>query len=291
MPLPNFIIFGTRKAGTTSLYHYLHQHPEIYMTPLKGTRYFLYDPKRENTGQNVLAKTLDEYSELFSGAKEKNAIAIGEASPSYIYSREACRKIKEKIPEVKLIASLRNPIDMTYSYYQMQMRNLRPSEFVTINIDNVSRWADQGLYNKYLKQYFNIFDDVQIKILIFEEWITDPKKAIRDVFKYLNVDEGFIPDMDMQYNPGGVAKNSFVGFLVRNKKVLNRIKPVLPVTIKKTFNKFINSNMEKLPPMDQELRGYLRGYFKQDILALQEMLGKDLTMWLEDKRYTASKKY
>ncbi len=284
MPLPNFIIFGTRKAGTTSLYHYLHQHPEIYMTPLKGTRYFLYDKKLKDADQNVHARTLNEYSELFSGAVKKNATAIGEASPSYMYSGKACIEISKTIPEVKLIASLRNPIDMTFSYYQMQMRNLRPSEFVPLTIDNVSRWADLGLYGSYLKKYYTTFNSSQIKILIFEEWIKDPTNITKNIFKFLSVDENFIPDMDMQYNPGGVAKNSFVGFLIRNKRILNKIKPMFPVTVKTVFNKFINSNMEKLPPMNQELRDYLREYFKKDTLALQEMLGRDLMIWLEDKR-------
>ena len=250
MPLPNFLIIGTRKAGTTSLYHYLHQHPEIYMTPEKGTRFFLYDNEQGRKEKNLRARTLEEYKRLFDGAVKEEAKAIGEASPTYMYSKKACLEIKEKLPNVKLIVSLRNPIDMTYSYYQMQMRQLKPKDQIPIDLNNVSRWSEMGLYFKYLKQYFDCFNKKQIKIIIFEEWIKDPLPALQGIFQFLSVDDEFIPDMGVQYNIGGVAKNRYVAFLLRHKKSLNILKPIIPEKAKIGFNRVINSNMKKLPLLD-----------------------------------------
>ena len=280
MPLPNFLIIGTRKAGTTSLYHYLHQHPEIYMTPEKGTRFFLCETEKQRKEKNLPAKTLTEYSKLFNGAEKKEAKAIGEVSPTYMYSKKACLEIKETIPNVKLIASLRNPVDMTYSYYQMQMRQLKPKDQIPIGSDNVSRWSGLGLYYSNLKNYFDCFDHERIKIIIFEEWIKDPLPILQDIFRFLEVDEKFIPNMEMKYNIGGVAKNRYVAFLLRHKKSLNIFKPIIPENAKMAFNKVINKNMKKLPPLDPAIRNQLNTFFRQDILLLQDQINKDLSAWL-----------
>jgi len=286
MPLPNFIIFGTRKAGTTSLYHYLSQHPEIYMTPHKGTRFFLTEPGSIKQKNNSLVNSLEKYSKLFSDAKINNSKAIGEASPSYMYSKEACRRIKDTLPNVKLIASLRNPVDITYSYYQMQMRRVKPKEQVQIDMDNVTRWSDPGLYFKYLREYFDVFKDAQIKIIIFEEWVKQPYSSLIDIFQFLEVDEKFIPNLSIQYNTGGVARNRIVAYLLRNKHSLNILKPYIPETLRIQVNKLISRNMKKLPPLKPELQQYLKEYYREDILLLQDLIDKDLSIWLSEKRQT-----
>lgn len=282
MPLPNFLIIGTRKAGTTSLYHYLHQHPEIYMTPEKGTRFFLYGSELERKTKKLPAHSLEEYIKLFNGAEKKRARAVGEASPTYMYNKGACLRIKETIPDVKLIASLRNPVDMTYSYYQMQMRQVKPSDQVPLGLNNVKRWAAAGLYFSSLKPYFDCFDQKRIKIIIFEEWIKKPLPVLQDVFRFLSVDHRFIPDMAMQYNIGGVAKNRYVAFLLRHKNSLNVLKPIVPEKAKVVFNKVINRNMKKLPPLDPSMRKQLSEFFRKDILALQNETNKDLSAWLSE---------
>jgi hypothetical protein len=256
------------------------------MTPHKGTRYFLSDPASVRQNNNSLANTLEEYSKLFLDAKDKNAKAIGEASPSYMYSKVACRLIKENLLNVKLIASLRNPIDITYSYYQMQMRRVKPSERVKIDMNNVVGWSDPGLYYKYLRQYFDAFKNTQLKIIIFEEWIKQPQSVLKELFQFLEVDEKFVPNLSIQYNTGGFARNRFIAYMLRNKDSLNSLKPYIPDAMKVQLNKIINRNMRKLPPLKPELRKYLQEYFHEDILLLQDMINKDLSIWLNNKRHS-----
>jgi hypothetical protein len=121
MTLPNFIIAGALKAGTTSLHEYLGQHPQIYKSPIKETRYFTYDPENPDhvsKGYRVFpVQTMGEYLAQFAGVKDE--VAIGEATPNYLISPHAPVRIKEIIPNVRLIFSLRNPVQRLYSLYVM----------------------------------------------------------------------------------------------------------------------------------------------------------------------------
>jgi hypothetical protein len=288
MPLPNFIIFGTRKAGTTSLYHYLSQHPEIYMSSLKGSRFFLYDPEHPERRPNVPVKTLDEYDAFFSGAVKKGAKAIGEASPTYISSAGAARRIKSTLPDVKLIASLRHPVDRTYSHYQMAMRYRSKRDRIPFTADNIQQWAEAGLYSRYLKHYFELFDPDQIKIVILEEWKKDTPGMLEDLYRYLGVDDSFVPDMKTKYNTGGEPRNALLGSVLRPRQFHIKLKPLIPEPVRAIANRLRNLNMKKAPPLDVGLRDELQAFFRDDILTMQDMLGRDLSIWLNNDSQSAS---
>src|SRR5689334_14600377 len=106
LKLPNFFIVGAPKAGTTSLYHYLKQHPEVYMSPVKEPNYFSYE---ETVKQNLYHKekgvgTFEEYSKLFASANGRHK-AIGEASVSYLFYASVPEKIKKAVPHAKIVIS------------------------------------------------------------------------------------------------------------------------------------------------------------------------------------------
>src|SRR5262245_28683977 len=111
MTLPTFLIIGAGRSGTTSLYHYLRQHPEVFMSPVKEPIYFALGPNLVFTGPaadwvlDQAAKTREEYEALFAGVT--NEKAIGEASPRYLASPDAAGRIRETIPEARLVAILR----------------------------------------------------------------------------------------------------------------------------------------------------------------------------------------
>lgn len=284
MPLPNFIIFGTRKAGTTSLYHYLSQHPEIYMSTLKGSRFFLYDPAHPERRKNVPVKTLEDYRSFFSGAGKKAAKAIGEASPSYIGSRGAAERIHATIPTVKLIASLRHPVDRTYSHYQMAMRYRKPGDRTPFTPETFREWSDVGFYSRYLRTYFDLFDRSQIKIVILEQWKQDTPAVIRDLYRFLDVDESFVPDLKTKYNTGGEPRSGLIASVLKPRPFHIRLKPYIPESIRAAANRLRNLNMRKAPPLSPELRYELESYFHDDILALQDLTGMDLSIWLDSRK-------
>ena len=116
MTLPNFIIIGAAKAGTTALYWYLAEHPDVFMSPVKETFYFAYGVDAagkllygDPAVHRFPVKTLSAYEALF--ARANGALAIGEASPIYLECPQAAERIRAVIPDARLICSLRHPVD------------------------------------------------------------------------------------------------------------------------------------------------------------------------------------
>ena len=129
--LPNFILVGAIKSGTTSLYHYLNEHPQIYMPRIKEPRFFTSSAllKKEKFNNKFLKRfapapinNLDDYKSLYSNVK--NEIAVGEASPQYLFTYETTIPlIKKYLGDIKIILILRNPVDRAYSAYKHTRRN------------------------------------------------------------------------------------------------------------------------------------------------------------------------
>lgn len=111
MKPPNFFIVGAPKCGTTTLWTYLYEHPNCYMTPTKEPNYFTTDLQ-----PFYKIDSRDEYIKLFEGAGESH-IAVGEASTAYLLSHEAMKNIYNFDPKAKIIVMLRNPVDLVYSYH------------------------------------------------------------------------------------------------------------------------------------------------------------------------------
>ncbi|MGH9894035.1 MAG: sulfotransferase, partial [bacterium] len=167
--LPNFIVIGAAKAGTTALYWYLAEHPAVFMSAVKETNYFAYG--LDAHGQLLYGdpevhrfpvKSLPEYEELFAEAGD--AVAIGEASPIYLECPQAANRIRELLPATRLICSLRHPVDRAYSDYQMYLRRRgrRFDPARDLRADSVwarpdSRWMRIGRYHEQLKRYFDAF--------------------------------------------------------------------------------------------------------------------------------------
>ncbi|NEO53881.1 MAG: sulfotransferase [Okeania sp. SIO3B5] len=128
MSMPNFLMIGAPKAGTTSLYEYLKQHPQVYLSEIKEPHFFSFegrtqgfnDPSRANFIRKKVTK-IEDYKKLFEEVKDE--VAIGEASTSYIYIPEAVERIKKYVPDVKIIAILRNPADRAFSHYLQHRKN------------------------------------------------------------------------------------------------------------------------------------------------------------------------
>ena len=128
MTLPNFLVIGAAKSGTSSLYMYLKQHPEIYMSPIKEPHFFSFDDESKMTkgpGDPIhkAITNFDDYQAQFDGVTDEKA--IGEASTSYLYRPEAPGRIHAMLPDAKLIVILRNPVDRAFSAYMHVVRDKR----------------------------------------------------------------------------------------------------------------------------------------------------------------------
>ena len=226
--LPNFLIIGAAKAGTSSLYDWLNQHPQIFMSSIKEPNFFALENENLNYDsrsvvEEYLAKCITDietYQKQFQGVS--NEIAIGEASPMYLYSSEASKNIYKLIPKANLIVILRNPIERAYSNFLHHIQhNLETtSNFIEgieqekQRIENNWWWGfhyiNAGFYYLQLKRYYDQFDVNQIKVVLYEDLIQNSLDTLRDIFSFLGVDKNFVPDMSIQQSKSGVPDNKLL---------------------------------------------------------------------------------
>lgn len=293
---PNFIIIGAMKAATTSLYTYIKQHPDIFMTKVKEPMFF--NNFNQNTDFKVLGNkskkvnSLLDYFSMFGSVK--NESAIGEASPAYIYNENAPHLIKEHLPDVKIIAILRQPTDRAYSNFLHTKRADRENvnsfeqaikiekERISDNWSPLYHYIQKGFYSVQLKRYYNLFPKENIKVYLFEDVVKNPKETLKDIFKFLNVDENIEIDVSKKSNVSGTPKG-ILGFILKKMRYYNlmpkfAISDYLPTFIINLLFKSVYKDTEKL---DSVLRKELTDkYYREEILKLEKLIDRDLSNWL-----------
>jgi hypothetical protein len=307
---PNFLLIGAAKSGTSALWYYLRQHPQVFMLPRKHTRFFAYDveepdfrgPPPGDPGTPYSVVHLEDYHALFKEATKETA--IGEASWTYLYRPEAAGRIKRYAQEhattgIKLIAILRNPADRAYSHYRTNLvRAGRETidDFERALEEEERRIREQwwpefhyvsvGLYAAQLKRYFELFDRKQIKIYLNEDFNSDPAGLLRDLFRFLEVDDTFTPEAFVQYNSAGTPKNKVLNSFLRKMK---GAKPMVERFLTEGQRRHLvrlGSELHKRnlvrPELPSEVRRRVTDkYFREDILALQDLIRRDLSAWLK----------
>lgn len=300
MTLPNFLIIGAMKSGTTSLYQYLTQHPQIYMSSVKEPKFFALEGTTwdcQPLGPGGLSKIKgirdwQTYQDLFSGVSGETA--IGEASPLYIYAPLAAEKIRQTLPDVKIVAILRNPVDRAYSHFlHWVQRGLEP-----LSADFLKAWNEEdrriaenwspnyhykhrGFYYHQLQRYYDRFDPDSIRVYLFEELQQDPIALVRDLFAYLEVDRDFRPQTDQKYNESQVPKNSQVNQFVERPNLAKTIlKPFVPPAWRDRLKKTIKQTNSSKPKLDSGIRSQLTQVYREDILKLQDLIQRDLSSWI-----------
>lgn len=286
--LPNFIIVGAPKAGTTALYHYLSEHPQVFMSEPKEVNYFSKD-EIEAQGlyyQDFKAKDLDSYEKLFDEGIEKKA--VGEGSVSYLFYPQTPQKIKDVLPDVKTIILLRNPLDRGYSHYLMDYRlglvNVTYDEIVykTTKHEELSLYYQQhvelGFYYEQVKRYIDTFGEKQVKIYLQEDLRDDPDHVIGDLYDYLELNKTFTPNTDQKHNSFSMPKNSLIQKLYRSGFIRTTFFKLLPNNVKELlFNTFFERAIK--PKLSSKTRKYLLKLYEPDIKNLEKLINRDLSHW------------
>jgi hypothetical protein len=300
--MPNFLIIGAAKSGTTSIWHQLEQHPEIFMVPNKQLNFFALENEdtnfrgaapRDPTLHSIT--TIEAYRMQFT--EVTNETAIGEASNLYLYSPRAAERIRQYLPSVKLIAVLRHPAERAYSRFLHMVRNGREpiTDFAQALDAEETRirnrwWPDfhylhVGLYYAQLRRYFDLFPRSQIKLYLHEDLKGDPFGVLQDIFRFLEVDDTFTPDATIQYNVSGIPKNENLHvFLQRLRQVRPLAERFLPEGLQRHIlrvaSNIHNQNLAK-PQLSPEVRMRLVEGYREDTLKLQDLIQRDLTAWLK----------
>lgn len=295
MMMPNFLVIGAARSGTTALYRYLKQHPQIYMSAIKEPNFFAVAGEEPGSAppidwvasrftrrplRVVRITDIESYSALFQQVVDE--VAIGEASPSYLIAPKAPERIKLCLPAVKLIAILRNPVDRAYSAHSLRWFYAGQER---ADFGQAIRDIYWGFYYTHLKGYFSIFERAQIKVHLYEDFRANPAWILRDIFQFLCVSETFEPDLSVHYNVGGVPKNRiWHAFLLGLGPVTSVFKPLVPAAVRPKavdiHNRLQRGALVKPPPLEPAAREELIEIYREDILKLQDLLQRDLSAWL-----------
>ena len=298
--LPNFIVIGAGRSGTTSLYYYFKQHPDILMSSIKETNFFAYDPERMDQFVNINetsfpVKDLSAYQKLF--LKRKKTTAIGEISPMYLWHPSVPRNIFDYLPNVKLIAILRNPVGRAYSAYwhyvsiNMEKRSFAQALAEEADHAGNKQWplgrgtyVSLGFYYQQIVRYLDYFSREQIKIYFFDDFQNDPLEIMRDVYTFIGVRIDFVPNIILRYNSSGLPKNKLIHFMLRPRHVTKRLRSRMPKIIHDPIFNFLMKIKDQnlmIPPLDKVFRKQLIDIYHDDILQLGNLLNLDLSHWLE----------
>lgn len=296
MTLPNFLVIGAAKSGTTALYHYLKQHPHVYMSPQKETNFFAFEGQRvsfRGPGDGVISDsivtTLASYEDQFQDVS--NESAIGEASPWYLYSTDAAANIHRRIPDAKLIAVLRNPVDRAFSSYLHVIRhgreNLSFEEGLLAEEERIAQgwepiWHYQrvGFYADQVKNYIDLFGREQTRIYLYDDFLKDLYGTLTEIYEFLGVDPGFVADTTVKPNVTGVSRSRLLGRLVFQPNPLKSTARILvPKQLRYELSQKLGQRLLVKPSLGAAVRENLSRRFRRDILDLQDLIGRDLSAW------------
>jgi len=290
--MPNFLIVGAAKSGTTSLYRYLRQHPDIFMPEWKELSLFIGD----SFGPLHRARSPFYYQKAFS--KVQNQTAVGEASTAYLYDEAAPKIIKEQLGIIRIIMILRDPVAMSYSLYNHQLR--KEGETIKNFEEALAKEEDRkkdpefrkkcygwhanyyyyqrASYYQQVKRYMDTFGKDNLLVILFEELAGETLSVVKKTFQFLGVDDSFVPEIKV-HNPAGSILNipmfwKDTGlFLKTYQFVFSRN------LIKKVPHLLRNFGRKPPQPINEIDAKKLRKRFYNDICHLERLIGKDLSTW------------
>ena len=296
--LPNFLIVGAAKSGTSSLHNYLNQHPEVFMPSynkevmkVKEPRFLIKDLVQHRLHNGVW--NWEEYKSLFN--KVNDEISIGESTVLYLYYyKHAIDNIKKYLGEnVKIIIMLRNPTDRAYSAFQHVSRGLKEQnsfeEALKIEKGRMNKessltpmvmYKEMGLYHDMVRAYKENFKNVHI--IFYEDFRDDTEGEIKKIFKFLGLSLSVNIDFVSRHNVGGKRwKNEKMKHVfMKNSPLKSALKKAIPKSLRKGVrDKLISASTDKVAPMKENTRVKLNEFFKEDVKKLSDLLNRDLTHW------------
>ena len=296
--LPNFLIVGAAKSGTSSLHNYLNQHAEVFMPSynkedmkVKEPRFLIKDLVEHRLHNGVW--TWVEYQSLFKDVKDKKA--IGESSVLYLYYyHHAIKNIKLRLgDDVKIIIMLRNPADRAYSAFQHVSRGFQEQhsfeEALVIEEGRLEKdqeltpmvmYKDMGLYYEMVKAYLDAFENVHI--ILYDDFRDKTDEVLQNVYQFLAINKYQVVDSTSRHNVGGKRwKNkNFKKIFLKNNPLKSVLKLIIPKKIRKGVrSKLVQVSTQTVVPMQFETRKMLNAFFEEDIQKLSDLLNMDLTHW------------
>ena len=311
---PNFFVVGAPKAGTTSLYHYLDQHPAVYMSPIKEPCFFapevvdltprareiftadaaalgayLAGPIREKRSSGFVLEW-EQYLKLFKNVRGETA--VGEASVSYLGSIGAPRAIRERTPQGRIIMMLRDPADRLFSHYEAaRAAGTTGASFVRWAAGQVVEearrstpwgpvWA--GRYAVHVGRYLECFSPEQVRVYLYADYLRAPERVIRDVLAFLGVDPDHPIDTRRRHNVTLVPRWPTLRRTVI-RPFGRAIRAIVPAPRFATWARRWTLTERWRGPTASE-RAQVIEIYERDIRTLETLIHRDLSSWLDPEK-------
>lgn len=294
--LPNALVIGGKRSGSTSLHHYLKQHSDIFLPQQKELHYFSYPHLTERTnGPGDLASlaslcaSREEYEAHYAHVGAEKIVA--EVSPSYLYFSQVSERIFAELGQVKIIVLLRNPIEKAFSQYMhLGLRNRETLQFYDALMAEEQRrasgwndmwcYAESCLYAERIKIYLSVFGTENVKFILSEQLFSSAQTTMCDLYTFLNVDAEFQPNTSTAHGRSGVPRTKWmVDLLTQSSMPKTIVKAMIPAKIRFFLRHTLWDLNVKKKEIDEQSRTYLTTYFQNDIMEVEAIIGQQ-TDWL-----------
>lgn len=291
---PGFFIIGAPKCGTTALSEYLRGHPQVFMCDPKEPHFFNFDHANRPT------QSVEQYLRLFRSAGTAHQ-AVGEASTRYLSSTVAVDEILRFRPDARLIAMVRNPLDMAYSLHAQNVQEPLEDE-----LDFERAWRLQGprsagakvpatcaepahilygpvcLLGRQLECIMDRARPEQLMTIVFDDFVRDTAGVYANVLRFLQVECDGRQNFPATNQGRGIRSRWLHRWLLAGGALKRRMGIRRGLGVYKLVNRF-NSRYQARSPVSPEFQAELSRYFRADVLKLSSLLGRDLSGWLNGR--------
>ena len=257
----------------------LMDHPQVFV-PIGKEIYFFNEHYNRGLGW---------YAKFFEGATQQQGV-VGELTPNYLFFEEVARRIKEDLPNVKLFACVRNPIERSLSACNMRMRNSFHEQDVFATLQEHPYLLERSRYFKFLKMYFDIFGHERFKVFVFDDLKQDATQFAQSIYEFIEVDsEHIYANANKSILEASIPRNRLLsaltfGMFMRTRKKmgwLNFIGKIrnTPIIMKLLYKPIDEAH--KKEQLNEDQINYLKDYFREDIEKLEVLLNRNFQHWLE----------
>lgn len=316
--LPNFLVIGVVKGGTTSLYHHFSQHPDIYMSPVKEVNFFSHQNIKPELFTREYAQAsfldfdkyvrqgmsetihiahinqLEQYKMLFSKAGEQTL--RGEISNSYMICEDAAREIYKAIPHAKLLVMLRNPINRAWSQYIMNLREGKTlekdfqKEVLSDDAKDPKGWGINhqylalGMYYEQIKRFKDLFKD-QLHVVLYEDYKSNPEKVLGEIYQFLGLKPVFDSSSKTTFNESALPRFEKLNYFLAQTGIIYMLKRLFSRGMRQKIKTLLYTQ-KGIPNISPADRAFLRKIYLQDVQKLSDLLDLDLlTKWEFEKSF------
>lgn len=298
---PSFLVIGAAKSATTALHHVLSRHSQVALPSTKETNFFAFEGRavdfrgpgdREALAASGLVRsvtTLEEYGSLFSVSGKHRA--IGEICPLYLYDEHAPDNIRRHVPEVRLVAILRNPADRAFSAYKMLAEKGRErlaferaldeeDARIAAHWEHAWHYVRMGRYHEQLARYYERFDRSRIRVYLHEDFEQRPDDVVRSICDFIGVDPALAPRVEGRQNVSRLPRSQVVDQTLRSDLVRAVARRFVPPQVRRTVGGMlhrINTTEADIPPAS---RARIVAAVRDDVRKLEQAIDRDLSSWL-----------